>query len=126
MRGVWEMKIAIIDDSKFMRRLITASIQGIKPDAQLTEFADAADALPAMVDLNPDLITLDMLMPRMSGLEFLERMRGAGRQPRVIVITADIQKSVRERCAECGVQDFIQKPITPEKLQASFSKLFQP
>lgn len=120
------MKIAIIDDSKFMRRLITASIQEVRPDATLTEFVDAADALPKISELKPDLITLDMLMPKMSGLEFLEKIRDLPERPRVVVVTADIQKSVRERCTEWGVHDFIQKPITPEKLQAAFSKLVQP
>ncbi len=117
------MKIAIIDDSIFMRRLITGAIQQIQPDAVLTEFTNGEEALAQLPKLAPDLITLDMLMPKMDGLALLEALKTSALRPRVIVITANVQNSVRQKCADFGVTDFIEKPITFDKLQASFTKL---
>lgn len=115
-------KIAIVDDSQFMRRLIRESLIRVDPSFEISEFPDPEEALLKLPALAPDLITLDMLMPKLSGIQVLERLDLPGK-PRVIVVTADIQKSVRERCAALGVQDFIAKPITFDKLQAAFLKL---
>lgn len=117
------MKIAIVDDSKFMRRLIREAVRQLSPRADITEFDDGEAALDKLPDVSPDVITLDMVMPKVGGLEFLERLRILPNPPRVIVITANIQNSVRQKCAELGVTDFIEKPITFDKLQAAFFKL---
>ncbi len=116
-------KVAVVDDSQFMRRLIRAALVQVNPELEVTEFADSEEALAKLSALAPDLITLDMLMPKVHGLQFLERLRAMPVQPPVVVITADIQKSVREKCAEHKVHGFIEKPITYEKLQTAFSKL---
>ncbi len=116
-------KVAVVDDSQFMRRLIRAALTQVNPTLEVTEFADSEAALAGLPALAPDLITLDMLMPKVNGLQFLDRLREMPVQPPVIVITADIQKSVREKCAEHRVHGFIEKPITYEKLQATFARL---
>lgn len=117
------MKVAIIDDSLFMRRLIRAAFQDTYPEAQVTEYADAAKALTEVPALAPDLITLDMLMPGMTGLEFLAELRKTPLHARIIVVTADVQKTIRQKCIELGASGFIDKPITLEKLQAALGKI---
>jgi CheY-like chemotaxis protein len=113
------VNIAIIDDSLFMRRLIRASFLEIHPEAKISEFSDATRALAELPALNPSLITLDMLMPGMNGLSFLAELRKTTPQPtpHILVITADIQKSIRQKCLELGVKGFIEKPINPDKLK---------
>jgi two-component system, chemotaxis family, chemotaxis protein CheY len=117
------MKVVLIDDSTFMRRLIRTAMLETNPQAQIVEFGDASEALTALPELMPDLITLDMLMPGMNGLAFLAQLRANTLNPRVIVITADVQKTIRQKCLELGVVDFIEKPITLEKLQLALGKL---
>lgn len=116
-------KVAVVDDSQFMRRLIRAALGQVNPELEVVEFADSEEALLRLPELAPDLITLDMLMPKVNGLQFLDRLKQQPGAPPVIVITADIQKSVREKCAEHGVHGFIEKPITYEKLQTAFARL---
>lgn len=118
------MKVTIIDDSSFMRRLIRSALSETNPEAEVVEFDDATKALAAMPQLHTDLITLDLLMPGLNGLDFLALLRTTVAQsPRVIVITADVQKTVRQKCQEMGVVDFIEKPITPEKLRLALDKM---
>lgn len=117
------MKVVIIDDSLFMRRLIRSALRESQPEVQIEEFSDATVALAALPGLAADLVTLDILMPGMTGVAFLTRLDEIQPHPRVIVISADVQKTVRQRCLELGATDFIEKPITPEKLQLALGKL---
>ena len=64
----------------------------------------------------PDCVLLDMLMPVVDGYEFLSRLRGGGSSLPVVVVTADIQTSTRERCEQLGVSGFLQKPARGEEV----------
>lgn len=115
------MKIAVIDDSQFMRGLIVAGLGQLYPTASIVEFADPAEALRALPALQPDLITLDLLMPGLSGFQVLEQLGGLPLHARIVVITADVQPSVRQRCAAAGVHAFVDKPVTLGKLRAALA-----
>ncbi len=115
------MKIAIVEDSAFMRGLIARTLRRIVPDAELHEFADPVEALKLIPALAPEIITLDLLMPGLNGLDFLRRAKRKKITARVIVITADVQESVRKKCAAAGAYAFIEKPVTLAKLRAAFA-----
>ena len=117
------MHIAIIDDSQFMRSLIVKAFAQLRPDARLTEFSDPGEALRALPALDPDLVTLDLLMPGLHGFEVLEQLALLPIRPRIIVITADVQDAVRQRCLAAGVFAFVEKPLTLEKLRAALANL---
>ena len=116
------MKIAIVEDSAFMRELITLTLRRLHPKVEITEFHDAKAALEAIPQLKPDIITLDLLLPGMSGLEFLRRIKRKKVAARIIVVTADVQISVRNKCAAAGAHAFVEKPVTPAKLRAAFAE----
>jgi CheY-like chemotaxis protein len=118
--------IAIVDDSKFMRGLIVKALAQLYPQARVVEFDNATSALRSLPRLKPDLVTLDLLMPEVHGFEFLERLARHRHRPRVIVITADVQQSVRERCAASGAHAFIEKPVTLDKLRRAVEIVFAP
>lgn len=113
------MKVAIIDDSQFMRGLIVKALKTLHPEATLFDFENPEKALAELPKLQPDLITLDLLMPHLNGFEFLDQLAKTSLRPRILVITADVQKAVRQRCAEAGVHAFVEKPVTLEKLRAA-------
>lgn len=117
------MKVAIVDDSLFMRRLIRENLKEIDSSITIVEFDDPVVALTEVPKAKPDLVTLDNLMPEMNGSDVLKNWRnGDGADLRVVVITADIQASVRERCEELGIVDFIEKPVTVDKLRVVIEK----
>jgi CheY-like chemotaxis protein len=62
----------------------------------------------------------------MSGLEFLRRVRRRKLAARIIVITADVQPVVRERCLDAGASAFVEKPITLAKLKAALEEVAAP
>ncbi len=109
-----------------MRGLIVKALGQLYPQAKVVEFENATSALRRLPRLKPDLVTLDLLMPEVHGLEFLDRLARHRHRPRVIGITADVQQSVRERCAAAGAHAFVEKPVTLEKLRRAVDAVFAP
>lgn len=117
------LKIAIIEDSDFMRKVTAMTVMRLCPDAELFEYADAGEALKALGKIAPDVITLDLLMPGIGGLEFLKQARRRKFAARIIVVTADVQAVVRQRCLDAGAHAFVEKPITLAKLRAALAEI---
>ena len=70
----------------------------------------------------PHCILTDLLMPDMGGLELLESLRELGAAIPVIIITANIQESVRQRCLELGAAAVVNKPVRQEELHPAIEK----
>src|SRR5690606_1355374 len=106
-----QIKVLIIDDSALIRRLMTEIINA-QPD--MTVVGAAADPYAAR-DLikasDPDVLTLDVEMPRMDGLDFLEKLMRLRPMPVVMVSTLTERGSdITMRALELGAVDFIAKP----------------
>src|SRR5437588_7456132 len=79
--------------------------------------ADGVDALALTRDRRPDLIVLDLGLPRMDGLEVAKRLRADSRVP-IIMLTARVEESDRLIGLELGADDYITKPFSPRELVA--------
>ncbi len=104
-------KVLVIDDSAVMRKLLTELINA-NPDLEVVGAApDAHVARDMIKTLNPDVLTLDVQMPRMDGLEFLERLMRL-RPTRVVMVSAftEAGSDTTLRALELGAIDFIGKP----------------
>lgn len=105
------IKVLIIDDSAVMRCLLT-EILNEAPDIEVVGASpDPIIALPKIQNLRPDVITLDVEMPRMDGLTFLGELMRTNPLP-VIMISALTEKGcdVTLRALELGAVDYVQKP----------------
>lgn len=105
------IKVLIVDDSAVMRKLLTELINA-SPDMEVVGAApDAHIARDMIKTLNPDVLTLDVQMPRMDGLEFLERLMRL-RPTRVVMVSAFTAagSDTTLRALELGAVDFIGKP----------------
>lgn len=105
------IRTLIVDDSTLVRQLLTSILSS---DPQIEVVGTAADPLIArekIKALNPDVITLDIEMPRMDGLEFLEKIMSLRPTP-VVMISSLTQKGVDAtmRALEIGAVDFVAKP----------------
>jgi two-component system chemotaxis response regulator CheB len=115
------IKVLIVDDSALMRALL-AEIVGDAPDLEVVGSApDAAAARDMIKTLNPDVLTLDVEMPGMNGLEFLDRLMKLRPMPVVMISSLTARGSETTlRALELGAVDFVAKPRaeTPALLQA--------
>jgi CheY-like chemotaxis protein len=114
--------ILICDDEPALRELIRASLD----DGYL--FAEASDGMTALElarEVEPDLVILDLMLPRLGGLEVLARFRADEqlRQVPVLVITA--WNESREDVLAAGAAEFASKPFDPDVLKASIENLLK-
>lgn len=107
--------LLIVDDSKMSRMMISRIINTLRPDWRLAEAENGADALAMIEQEPPTLVSLDVNMPGMSGLEVAGWIRLHRPHIRVTLCTANIQDAVRQAAENAGVK-FIAKPITPESI----------
>lgn len=117
------VRVVIIDDSATMRALIKASLKDDPEIDVVGEAGDAYAARDAIKALSPDVITLDVEMPRMNGLEFLDKIMRLRPMP-VIMISANTQEgaAVSIEALAMGAVDCIGKP-TSGSVEASLADL---
>lgn len=103
------IRVLVIDDSTYSRRAITGILEG-SPLAEVVGWAaDGEEALRKVIELEPDLITLDLEMPRMNGFTFL-RMVMARLPTPVIVVSGRSGHQDVFKALELGAMDFVAKP----------------
>lgn len=114
------MRILTVDDSRAMRRIIrgAAEVLGF-------EFLEASNGLEALAVLdreagNVDLITLDVNMPEMNGLECLRAIKKDPRYAKipVVMVTAELEKGIVGEAIRLGACHYITKPFSPQEITA--------
>lgn len=107
-----ECRILVVDDQPLVRSLIGSILKATGLTA-LAFAVDGEDALAQVGGVRPDLIVLDLMMPRMDGFAVLERLRGdpVWADVPVLVLTAADDHEVRGRVFAAGATDFVMKPL---------------
>ncbi|MEO5695226.1 MAG: chemotaxis response regulator protein-glutamate methylesterase [Usitatibacter sp.] len=111
-----KIRVLIVDDSRMIREVLTDILKD-QPDIEVVgAAADAFQARDMIRDLEPDVITLDVEMPKMNGLEFLDKLMRARPMPVVMISSATERGSeVTFRALELGAVDFVTKPKLNEQ-----------
>ncbi len=109
-------RILIADDNPQGVELLEAYLSGIECD--LDTAADGEETLHKIKQWHPDLVLLDIMMPKISGFEVCKRLRAepATQEIAVLMITALDQQSDIDRAVEAGTDDFLTKPINKTEL----------
>ena len=108
-----KVKVLLVDDSTMFRTSMKSALSA-KPNLEIVaEAADAFEARDKIIDLKPDVLVMDIVMPKMDGLTFLKQLMGQYPLPCILISGTD---SNREAIA-AGAADFILKPKTPADQQ---------
>ena len=111
-------KVLIADDSRTNRIIATKHLAEM--GLEVLEALDGEEAIQITVEQTPELILMDMSMPKMDGLCATRRIRGMDiDQPRIIALTANAFARDRAACLEAGMDSFLSKPIQKQELQAA-------
>ena len=106
-----KIRVLIIDDSALIRKLLTEIVNSQRDMEAIGAAADPLVAREMIRELNPDVLTLDVEMPKMDGLDFLEKLMRLRPMPVVMVSTLTEKGSdITFRALELGAVDFIAKP----------------
>ena len=115
-------RILIVDDALFMRKMIG----GVAAEAGWEVVGEAGDGRRAVElygELRPDLVTMDLVMPIMGGLDALRMIRAIDPDAKVVVVTAVDQKETLMDSIRGGAMEFIVKPNERERVLGLLRKL---
>ncbi len=107
--------ILVVDDERNIRLTLSRALD--TPDWSVQTAVNGEEGLQKMAGHDFDLVLLDLKMPGMSGLEFLELVRRRRPQVRVIIITAHGTIESAVEAMKLGAVDFIQKPFSPDEIR---------
>jgi two-component system chemotaxis response regulator CheY len=115
-------QILVIDDSLMVRQQVSRALTGA--GFSILEACDGLDAHQKLAT-SPDvrLIVCDVNMPRMNGIEFLEKLSAIGAKIPVVMLTTEGQPELIQRAKSLGAKGWIVKPFKPEMLIAAAKKL---
>lgn len=115
--------VLIVDDSLYMRTVIKDALQegGYEVVGQA---ANGEEAIDLAFELQPDIITLDNILPDMIGIDILKAFRQEGLTSKVIMVSAVGQENVIQEGLGAGADDYIVKPFTSSQLLDVLEKVY--
>lgn len=112
-----DLRILVAEDSLTNQKIVRLFLKRLGQTPTIV--ANGREAVEAVGRQRFDLILMDVQMPEMDGLEATRRIRSmgrAGRQPKIIALTADVVGQARKRCKSAGMDDLMEKPLCAQRL----------
>jgi len=109
----YKQTILVVDDEPSIREVVTLYLQ--RAGYRVIVAADGQAALEALERQAPDLVVLDLMLPRVDGLEITRQLRAQGETP-IIMLTARREETDRILGLEMGADDYVVKPFSPREL----------
>jgi two-component system chemotaxis response regulator CheY len=116
--------LLITDDAMIIREMIKDAVQPAGWSV-VGEAANGQQAVERYLDLRPDVVTLDLVMPEFDGLYALRGIRAADPEARILVLSALDQTRVLKEAFSLGASDFICKPFEREALLQTLETLYE-
>ena len=118
-------KVMVVDDNAQNVELMQAYLETLNCVVHVA--VDGVDALEKVAEHNPDLILLDIMMPRMSGFQVCKKLKTdpKTRDIQVLMVTALNELGDIEQASECGTDDFVSKPINKLELLTRVKSLLR-
>lgn len=106
----------VVDDSEVIRTLITVNL--VLEGFEVVTAVDGQDALDKVLEVAPDVMTIDVVMPRIDGFDTVSRLRADPRTQHVMIamVTACAQDADLKRGRAAGVDAYVTKPFEPDTL----------
>jgi two-component system, chemotaxis family, chemotaxis protein CheY len=115
------MKILIVDDAMFMRTMLKTIITKAGHTVA-GEASNGKEAVEMYSEVKPDLVTMDITMPEMNGIEAVRAIRQTDKQANIIMFSAMGQQSMVVEAIQAGAKDFVVKPFDEKRVLEAISK----
>ena len=116
-------RVLVVDDDKAVRESLRRSLEFNGYDVHLA--TDGAEALAGIAGVSPDVVVMDVMMPRLDGLETTRALRTAGNDVPIIVLTARDAVGDRVDGLDAGADDYLTKPFALQELLARLRALLR-
>lgn len=117
-------KVLIVDDSLYMRTLINSALTATGKYEVIGQAGTGSQGIELALEHEPDLITMDNILPDMIGIDIVKELRAEGLTSKIIMVSAVGQDDVVEEGRSNGADDYLVKPFTPEILVERVDNLF--
>lgn len=117
------LKILIVDDSNFMRKNLTQLFTQLGHEV-VGEAANGLEAYDHYGLLKPDLVTMDVTMPKMEGVEAVKKIIGTYPNAKIIMISSQSQKNTVYDAIKAGALTFLAKPVKAENVIKALKRFF--
>jgi len=117
-------RVLVADDAAFMRQMIRDILEAEGLEV-VGEAVDGVEAVEAFERLHPDLVTMDIVMPRCSGIDAVKRILSLDPGARVVMCSALGQETLVMEAVQAGAKDFIVKPFKPESVSTTLKKVLE-
>jgi len=109
-------RVLVVDDTASVRQLIRVNLE--LDGYEVHEAVDGQDCLERIAEVSPDVVTIDVVMPRLDGYATVAALRAdpATAQLPVVMVTTQVQAADLRRAAEVGVDAHVGKPFDPDSL----------
>ena len=122
--GKRSFKLMIVDDSNIMRRRIERS-QQFEELHVVGSAANGEEAIELFKKTDPDVVTMDLTMPRMDGIECISHLVALKPEVRILVVSALADKATAVEAMEKGANGFLNKPFTDRQLNEAIAELMR-
>jgi len=118
-------KVLVVDDEKFVRELIKIKLG--RCGLTVTEATNGLEAVEMAPRLKPDIILMDVMMPKMNGFEACEKLKSMPETARIpiVMLTARGEQMNLEKGLSLGATDYMSKPFSPQKLAELVIEILQ-
>ena len=113
--------VLLAEDDPDVIRILDAQMRGAGYETSLA--FDGAEALSALDSTRPDVLILDLMMPKIGGFDLLSRINARPVRPKVLVLSARGREDDVTRAFELGADDYVTKPFNPQELLARVARL---
>lgn len=121
------MRLLVVDDSNVIRSRIARVLgNGTLGDVQIVGMAkNGLEAINLFVQTHPDVVTMDLTMPEMDGVECTENMTRLDPEVRILIVSALSDKATAIKALEKGAQGFLYKPFTDVQLKSALVEIME-
>lgn len=118
------MRVLVVDDAAFMRMMLKDIL--VKSGHEVVgEAGNGAEALTKYKELKPDLVTMDITMPEVDGLQAVKDIKAFDKDAKVVMCSAMGQQAMVVEAIQAGARDFIVKPFQADRVMESISKVMK-
>lgn len=114
----------IVDDVEFVRKTLREIFNQASGYQVVGEAADGLEAITRYTELRPDLVTMDMVMPEMSGIEATRRLVKMDRNAKVVIVSAMGQENLVMEAINAGARDYVMKPFSADTILKTVERVF--
>jgi two-component system chemotaxis response regulator CheY len=117
-------RVLVADDASFMRQMIREIVEAEGHEV-VGEASDGDEAVEEWKRLHPDVVTMDIVMPRRSGIDAVKGIMDLDATARVVMCSALGQETLVQEALQAGARDFIVKPFKPDSVIATLNKVLE-